>query len=299
VDLATLLDILTLEPLGNDRFVGNSQTDRLRNVFGGQFLAQSILAAAATCDGGVVPHSLHGSFLRGASTQRPLRIDVERVRDGRAFRHRSVSIQQTDDTPARTMREVFRAMVSFHVPTPGAAWDDPADVPGDPGIDPATLPSYVDWAEAGTDHPEHDFYSNRSPVEQRYERPPSSAPGTTVQGRQKVWMRLPGPVPDDPTLHVALFAWMSDLTLADFTSLAHGRRWTDSDTNTVSLDHAMWFHAPARADDWVCFTQRCSTTGAGRGLSQGEVHTRSGRRIASCSQEVLLTLPDGVRASDR
>jgi len=297
VDLATLLDILTLEPLGADRFVARSQTDRLRNVFGGQFLAQAILAAAATCDGVAVPHSLHATFLRGASTQRPLRVDVERVRDGRAFAHRSVTVHQTDDSPSRTMREVFRAMVSLHVPTAGHPWDDPADVPTASGVDPATLPSYVDWAEAGTDHPEHDFYSNRSPVDQRYEDAPPSTPGTRVQGRQKVWMRLPEALPDDPTLHTAFFAWMSDLTLADFTSLAHGRRWTDSDTNTVSLDHAMWFHAPARADEWVCFTQRCSTTGAGRGLSQGEMHTRSGRRVASCSQEVLLTLPDGPPAA--
>ncbi len=295
MDLAGLLDILTLQPLGDDAeghavFEAISQRDRPRNIFGGQFLAQALLAAGATVPAGRLPHSLHGSFVRGGDTQTPLRYRVERVRDGRAFSHRHVVVEQAG-------KELFRAIVSLHDETAGADYDagsrDPTAT-----VDPASLPSYVDWAAAGTDHPDHDFYTLPAPVELRYDDAPPDRSGTLVRGPQRLWTRVPRDLPDDQLLHRAVLAWISDLTVADFTSLVHGRRWTDEGANTISLDHAMWFLRPVRVEEWLSFTQECTSTGGGRGLTQADFRTREGRCVARLAQEVLLTVPTSADRSD-
>lgn len=290
MDLPALLDILTLRPLGEgpdtDRFEAISQADRPRNIFGGQLLAQALLAAGATVPAGRLPHSIHASFVRGGDTARPLRYDVERIRDGRSFSHRQVTVHQHD-------RELFRAIVSLHDAAPGPGYEagDLASHDVATPVDPAGLPSYVTWAASGTDNPEHDFYRNPAPVELRYEDAPPEGHGVVVQGPQHLWTRVPGDLPDGQLLHIALVAWISDLTAADFTTLVHGRRWTDHDADSVSLDHAMWFLRPVRVDDWLRFTNECTSTGGGRGLTEGSFRTADGQLVARLVQEVVLTAP--------
>ena len=163
---------------------------------------------------------------------------------------------------------------------------------------PRRCPDYERWGEAGTDNPGHAWYSEVGPVDIRIENPQPPRFGQVVRGEQRLWIRLLGSVPgDDPLLHAALLAWLSDKTIADFAPLVHGHRWTDHGADSLSLDHAMWFLRPARADQWLLFRQDAPSTGGGRGLTRGEMAAADGRPVASMVQEVLLTLPPGPSAS--
>lgn len=288
MDVPELLDLLDLAPLADGGFEGRSPVDRMRAVYGGQFLAQGLLAAGRTVPEGRAPHSLHAYFVRAGDPAVPIRYQVDEVRDGRSFSHRHVGASQDG-------REVFRLVASFQVPTEGAAYDDDDDddAPGDAAVDPEQLADYERWGEAGTDNPGHAWYSEVGPVDIRIEDPPEPRIGQPLRGEQRLWIRLSGPVPsDDPLLHAALLAWLSDKTIADFAPLVHGARWTDEGADSVSLDHAMWFLRPTRADQWLRFRQDCPSTGGGRGLTRGDMATAAGDRVASIMQEVLLTLPD-------
>ena len=253
----------------------------MRAVYGGQFLAQGLVAAGRTVPDARPPHSLHAYFVRAGDPSVPIHYEVEDIRDGRSFSHRHVRASQHG-------REVFRLLASFQVPGVGAEHDDASA----PLVDPETLADYEKWGEAGTDNPGHAWYSEVGPVDIRIEDPPEPRVGQVVRGEQRLWIRLLGSVPgDDQLLHAALLAWLSDKTIADFAPLAHGRRWTDHGADSVSLDHAMWFLRPARADQWLLYRQDSPSTGGGRGMTRGELVTRAGTRAASIMQEVLLTLP--------
>jgi acyl-CoA thioesterase-2 len=282
VDLAELLDVLSLRPVAAGAFEGRSPAERLRAVYGGQFLAQGLMAAGRTVPDGRPPHSVHAYFVRAGDPTVPIRYLVDEVRDGRGFSHRHVRATQGE-------REVFRLLASFQVAAGGAEHDDPVPIDG---VDPEALADYQAWGEAGTDNPGHAWYGEPGPVDIRIENPPPPRVGQVVKGSQRLWIRLTGQVPDaDPLLHAALLAWLSDKTIADFAPLAHGSRWTDHGADSVSLDHAMWFLRPARADDWLLYRQDSPASGGGRGLTRGDFVARDGRRVASVMQEVLLSLP--------
>jgi acyl-CoA thioesterase-2 len=130
------------------------------------------------------------------------------------------------------------------------------------------------------------------PVEVRYQDAPEPRYGQVVRGPQCLWTRIAAEVPwDGPLTHAALLAWLSDKTIADFATLAHGRRWVDTGADSLSLDHAMWFLRPARADQWLRFVQESPSSAGGRGLTRGEFVDVTGRRVASVVQETLITLP--------
>jgi acyl-CoA thioesterase-2 len=296
MDLAELLDILAVRPVADlapadgaatsasrSVFEGRSPVGRSRSVFGGQFLGQALMAAGATVDADRPPHSLHAYFVRSGDPAIPIRYDVDRIRDGRSFSHRQVVASQDD-------REVFRMLASFHRVGEGPSHDDRTPLRD---VDPATFVVYEDWAETGTDNPDHDVYTEPGPIELRYEDPPPTGPGQRVRGPQRIWARVAGPVADDrPLLHAALLAWLSDKTIADFSTLAHGRRWTDHGTDSVSLDHALWFLRPLRADDWLLYRQGAPSSDGGRAFTRGEFINRAGTRVATVAQEVLITVPD-------
>jgi acyl-CoA thioesterase-2 len=282
VDLAELLDVLNLRPAGASVFEGRSPGGRTRSVFGGQFLAQALVAAGRTVPPDRRPHSLHAYFLRAGNPSVPIRYEVDEVRDGRGFSHREIHASQQG-------REVFRLMTSFQVPQSGPEYDEVVPMND---VDPEALPDYDAWGLAGTDNAAHDVYTVPSPVDLRYETEAEPCFGQVVQGPQRVWARIAGKVPgEDPLLHAALLAWLSDKTAADFAPLAHGHRWTDVGTDSLSLDHAMWFLRPARADRWLLYRQGSPSTTGGRGMTSGELCTPDGTRVAMMVQEVLITLP--------
>jgi acyl-CoA thioesterase II len=283
MDVGQLVDLLCVRSAAADRFTGHSPADRERSVYGGQFLGQALMAAAGTVDHDRLPHSLHAYFVRGGAPASPITYDVERVRDGRTFSHRSVTAVQDG-------REVFRQLQSFHRPSEGPLHRAPVEL--DPDRDPATFPDYRAWVADLSDNTDHPWFHEAVPVELRIQDPPDPRPRRPMAGTLRIWMRLAEPAPtEDPLIHAALLAWMSDKTISDVTLYPHGRSWTDAGANVLSLDHAMWFYEPVRADQWLLLTHDVPATGGGRGFVRGDLVTGTGRRVGAVCQEALLSVP--------
>jgi acyl-CoA thioesterase II len=316
-----LLTLLELEAAGPDRFVGRSPAGRTRSIFGGQFAAQALMAAGRTVPDGRAPHSLHAYFLRAGDPRRPIEYRTEVVRDGRTYHHRQV-------VAAQDGKEVFRLLAGFtaagsgpyhqppggSVPVPRPAGAGGGHHPdGTVGADPDRPPvppdrfldgggrehgdgawcDYVSWTMAGTDNTDHPWAGETTPLDVVLADPPDPAHGRPVPTPLRMWIRLRGTVPsEDPLLHAALLAWVSDKTLADLAILVHGRRWVDDGVTSVSLDHTMWFLEPARADGWLRFDQQVDHTAGGRGLVRGALCTADGRQVAIAAQEAIVGLPD-------
>jgi acyl-CoA thioesterase-2 len=271
-----LLEALTLESLGADRFRGGNEPTRFGRIFGGQLLGQSLLAASATVTG-KHPHSLHAYFVAGGSPDEPIDLDVTRVRDGRTVDTRSVTAGQGG-------RPLLVTLASFHAnvgaPEVGSA---PPDVPP-----PDALPRLQDWVE---DLPDELRESNRNwvdvppPLDLRIGEAPTFLGGNRAEHDRPHWMRLPRAVGDDPALHAALLAYASDYLLLDMVFRSHPEEVVRG--AATSLDHALWFHRPARFDRWHVYTQRTMGIVGHRGLAQGTIHDDDGRLVATVMQECL------------
>ncbi len=287
MDLSELIDLLSVEPVGDDTFEGTSPRDRDRQVYGGQFLAQAVMAAAGTVELGRFPHSLHAYFVRTGAAREPIRYRVERIRDGRNFSHRSVVATQSDG--AGGQKEVFRQLLSFQVPSDGLDYQKASAAVGD--VDPADMTDYRQWVAELSDATSHPWFNEDIPVDLRIQSPPAPRPRRPIVEDLGVWMRLQGQVPDDdPVLHAALLAWISDKTISDVIMYPHGRTWTDEGADVLSLDHSLYFFEPTRADQWVLFTHEAPATGGGRGLARGDLFTLDKRRVGAISQEALLVV---------
>ncbi len=251
--------------------------DKGERMFGGQFLAQCLAAAQAEMDADRGVHSLHGYFLRPGDVHLPLLLRVETVRDGRSFSSRQVTAEQRG-------KELFRLLASFKTPdeTPEfAAFPMPEAPPAD---------SVAKTYDAFTREMSGEEYwaGNARHMDIRYVNPPTAPRGVPVTEPQLTWMRIKDPLPEDADVHWAGIAYLSDSTLVDPIVLPHGMRWQDPDFGGTSLDHAMWFHRLARADEWLLFVQTVEATGSGRGLASGRIYTESGELVATCMQEGLM-----------
>ena len=277
--LKELLDLLDLEQIEMNIFRGRSPEERQQRVFGGQVAGQALVAAGRTVPPERHVHSLHAYFIRPGDPSVPLVYMVERVRDGRSFTTRRVSAVQHGKT-------IFTLSASFQVSEEGASHQSPMpDVP-----DPETLPTFRERMEALFGPQDGDFYRKR-PVDLRHVTPLSweaARDPSLVGPESKVWLRVAGELPDDPLLHVCLMTYASDMTLLDTVLLNHGLAWGDKKTMGASLDHAMWFHRPFRADRWLLFAQDTPSAGGARGLARGEVFTQEGELVVSVVQEGLI-----------
>lgn len=276
VDL--LVSLLSLEPAGQDSWIGVSPADARRRVFGGQVVAQALVAACRTVEGRD-PHSLHAYFLLPGDPARPILYEVERLRDGRSFTTRRVVARQEGQA-------IFATSISFHVAEEG--YDH--QMPAPPVARPQELPSLgaLDDRLAALIPPQVRAYFQRArPIElkpaslDRYTGRPG-APGFAV------WFRTAGALPDDPLLHQAALAYASDMTLLDTTLAAHGRTVFEPEIQAASLDHALWLHRPFRADDWLLYSQDSPSASGARGFARGLIHDRQGRLVASVAQEGLI-----------
>jgi acyl-CoA thioesterase-2 len=279
--LDELLDLLDLESLDLDLFRGYSpHVNRLR-VFGGQVAAQSLVAAGRTvADGRGAErpvHSLHAYFLRPGDPKIPIIYQVDRIRDGKSFTTRRVAAIQHGEP-------IFSLSASFHVPEEGVTHQE--QMPSVP--DPETLPT---WSEAMAPYAETlgEWYHQPRPIDVRHVGEPlrtSPVESTPRPPTHRMWFRADGSVPDDPLLHDCLVAYASDMTLLDTIMLPHGLIWTEG--TQVSLDHAMWFHRPFRADEWLLYDQHSPTASNARGLATGTIYTRDGQMAVSVVQEGLI-----------
>ena len=272
-----LIQLLDLEPIEVNIFRGNSPTVKRQRVFGGQVAGQALVAAARTVEPGFHVHSLHAYFLRPGDTTVPILYEVDRIRDGKSFlTRRVVAIQHG--------RPIFNLSASFHIEEEGFDHQEPLP---DGVPDPLSLPDFKerwkDWADFMGDDYERD-----RPIDMRN---CDWVPGDRKKAlppHQRVWLRADGVLPDDPVLHACIVTYASDMTLLDTTVLPHAVGAMEDNLFMASLDHAMWFHRPFRADDWLLYDQASPSASGGRGFARGSIFTQEGALAVSVVQEGLL-----------
>ena len=274
--LPDLLGLLDLEDIEVNVFRGRSPHDERQRVFGGQVAGQALVAAGRTVGPERPIHSLHAYFLRPGDPAIPILYDVDRVRDGRSFTTRRVVAIQHGQV-------IFQLSASFHVDEPG--FDHAAPMPDVPAAE--GLPTLQERVQAmGDDVPY--WFTRPRPIDTRYVQEPWRTP---QQGErepsQQVWMRADGRLPDDPMLHACVVAYASDMTLLDSVLLPHRGELTPA-MMMASLDHAMWFHRPFRADEWFLYDQESPSAAGARGLARGSIYRPDGVLAVSVVQEGLI-----------
>lgn len=274
-----LLKVLDLEPLEHNLFRGFSIKNGWKRIFGGQVIAQALVAACRTVDGRS-PHSLHGYFLLGGDPKVPVIYEVSRIRDGRSFTTRNVLGIQHGEA-------IFSMSASFHTSEPG--FDYGVTMPDVPM--PEDLPDFMSAAgqmPGGLPDSIRSYLQRERPIEikpvnlDRYRPEGSRTPNFNV------WIRTTAPLPDDPVLHQSILAYASDMLLLDTSLMPHGLSVFDRVIQPASLDHALWFHRPFRADDWLLYSQDSPSSSGARGFSRGLLFDRTGRLVASVAQEGLI-----------
>lgn len=272
--LDELIALLDLEQLEVNLFRGISWKDDRPRVFGGQVAGQALVAAGRTVDGRPV-HSLHAYFLRPGDPSVPIVYEVDRIRDGKSFTTRRVVAIQHGEA-------IFNLQASFHVSETGL--DHQVSMPDAPP--PESLPR-ADELEP----PVPGKLWKRQPVDIRYVGgPPWALTPSDDQSRprQLVWIRADGTLPDDPVLHTCIVAYASDYTLLGASLVPHGVSYFRNDIMMASLDHAMWFHRPFRADEWLLYSQTSPSASGGRGLAYGGIFRQDGALAVSVVQEGLI-----------
>lgn len=275
---ATVSDLLALFDItdeGEGRYRGPQPNTQWQRLFGGQVLAQSLYAAMLSVPGERLPHSVHGYFMRpGVNTVAPT-FNVTALRDGGSFSTRSVSTMQED-------QNIFLAVASFQGPEEGLTHtaEQPTDV-----TSPEDSPLLAQVLEAQFGHP-MPMLSEWDALEVRLASGPQSSP----QGpRMRAWVKTQAPLPDDPRVHIAVMAYLSDITLLSVAVAQHEVELLSPEVMMASLDHAMWFHRPFRADEWLLYDMVSPSASGARGYCQGRLF-QDGHVVASAVQEGLIRI---------
>ncbi|MFI1202019.1 acyl-CoA thioesterase [Streptomyces sp. NPDC020883] len=298
--LRSLLELLDLERIEQDIFRGQSRASVVPRVFGGQVAAQALVAAGHTVPAERPPHSLHAYFLHPGDPGAPIVYTVDRIRDGRSFTTRRVVAVQHG-------RQIFHLTASFHAyeyEEGAGALEHQEPMPAAP--DPLELPTAAETLPRHAERylsPEvaERLLEARAAIDLRYaDEPPYATVGRPREPRSQVWFRTQGKLDEAgdgiprPLLDVCLVTYVSDMTLLDSILLAHGRGgWAVGDVVGASLDHAMWFHRPLRADEWLLYDQESPTSRSGRGLGQGRIFTADGQLAVTVIQEGVVRVPRG------
>ncbi|MEV6627261.1 acyl-CoA thioesterase II [Amycolatopsis sp. NPDC051106] len=274
--LDRLIALLDLEKIEENIFRGVSPAHSPVRVFGGQVAGQALVAAGRTVPEERRVHSLHAYFIRGGDPSVPIIYEVDRIRDGRSFTTRRVVAIQHG-------KAIFSLSASFQKDEPGIehAEEMPAGVPA-----PETLPTLMERAEGYS----IGAHSRPRPIDVRYVNEPPWVTRETGErpARNQVWMRADGKLPDQQLLHVCVLTYASDMTLLDSVLARHGVYWDTDKVLGASLDHALWFHRPFRADEWFLYDSASPTASGARGLATGRFFGADGTLIATVVQEGLL-----------
>jgi acyl-CoA thioesterase-2 len=274
-----LIALLDLEKIEENIFRGGSPKDRSQRVFGGQVLGQALVAAGRTVDDRVC-HSLHAYFLVAGDPKVPILYEVDRSRDGTSFSSRRVVAIQHG-------RQIFHMSVSFQIVEAGL--EHQIDAPPVPGPD--DLPSEDDFRRQMADKIPADYrehFLRPRPIELRpVDRADIFAPQKRPP-RQSVWVRATGALAEDIALNQCVLAYASDMTLLDTSLLPHGIGWFEDGIQMASIDHAMWFHRPFRADEWLLYVQDSPSASGARGFNRGLIYAQDGKLVASVAQEGLM-----------
>ncbi|MGD0148491.1 MAG: acyl-CoA thioesterase II [Xanthobacteraceae bacterium] len=277
-----VLDILDLEPLEVNLFRGRSPQSRWQRVFGGQVIGQALVAACRTVEDVTArpPHSLHAYFLLGGDPKVPIIYEVDRIRDGKSFTTRNVKAIQHGHA-------IFSMSVSFHLSEPGLSHQvkmpdvpKPDELPSDEELKDRIYPLLPE--------PARRYYERERPIEFRPVEFSRYLGEKSENGRFDIWIRATGRLPDEPAIHQCVLAYASDMMLLDAALIPHGRSVFSEDIMAASLDHALWFHRPFRADEWLLYAQDSPSLADSRGFSRGLIFASDGTLVASVAQEGLL-----------
>jgi acyl-CoA thioesterase-2 len=279
--VADLLRVLDLEQIEVNLFRGRSPQIGWQRVYGGQVIGQALVAACRTVDViGRPPHSLHAYFLLGGDPAVPIVYEVDRIRDGKSFTTRRVVAIQHG-------RAIFTMAVSFHRDEPGMSHQAqmpqvtrPEELPSEESIEERVLPIMPD--------PVRQYYERERPIELRPVELDRYLGKKIEGGRFHVWIRATGKLPDEPAIHQCVLAYASDMTLLDSALVPLGRTLFEPTIMAASLDHALWFHRPFRADEWLLYAQDSPNLSGSRGFSRGLIFAIDGTLVASVCQEGLL-----------
>jgi acyl-CoA thioesterase-2 len=277
-----LLALLDLEPLEVNLFRGLSPQSGWQRVFGGQVIGQALVAACRTVKDPheTPPHSLHSYFLLGGDPNVPIIYQVDRIRDGKSFTTRRVVAIQHGHA-------IFFMSVSFQRIEPGLSHQ-------------FTMPKVAAPEELLSDSelrktmlrqmaaPVRAYFERERPIELRPVEFDRYLGKKHPEGKFHLWIRTSSPLPDEPAIHQCVLAYASDMAVLDAAMIPHGRTLFEKSMMAASLDHAMWFHRPFRADDWLLYAQDSPSSSAARGFARGLIFSRDGTLIASVAQEGLI-----------
>ncbi len=283
--VAELIDLLDLDQVDESVFVGrgdNTEGRAVQRVFGGQVLAQALTAAYRTAPAQRLAHSLGAYFLRAGSPGRPITYSVELSRDGGSFSSRRVVASQGE-------REIFSMVASFHEPEQGLSHCDlpPQQVPA-----PQDCPPLAEVLGARSKRAVEAWRKEWGVLDVRFASDTSALSSAGQKDADMlVWVRAASELPADPKLHQAVLAYASDLTLLAVSTVPHPVEFAGPGMQVASIDHSMWFHRPARADEWLLYDQVSPSASAGLGFSFGRMFA-GGTLVASCAQEGLIRLID-------
>jgi len=279
--LNEIVKLLDLEQIDDNIFRGYSPRTGLRQVYGGQAIAQALIATQRTVPADRIAHSLHAYFILAGDPRIPIIFEVERVRDGKSFTtRRCAAIQRS--------RVIFSMEASFQLHEEGFDHAEPMpDVP---------LPDSLSSANALAERfhtflPKAtlEYLKGSHPIDIRVVNPEMYlARSEGAPARQYIWFRALRHVPEQLAIHQALLAYLSDMTLLNTALIPHGRLIFDADLQVASLDHALWFHRPFRIDEWMLYAQESPSASGGRGMTMGRIFTLDGRLVASVAQEGLI-----------
>ena len=261
--LAELLDLLDLETIEHNLYRGYHPPGRTRRLFGGQIIAQALMAACRTVPDDRLPHSLHAYFLRPGDPSVPALFEVERIREGKSFTTRRIVVVQNG-------KAIFNMDASFQLPEKGL--EHQLDMRAFTPPDEATLVEglkqrpFLSWRE------DHKRLSGESPQEPT----------------QHIWIKGNGIAPDDARLNLALLAYQSDQALLGTARLPHRGKYNHKNMQVASLDHSIWFHHVVNVNDWLLYSLDSPIAAGARGYTRGTIHTADGKLVASCMQEGLI-----------
>ncbi len=276
-----LLALLNPTDLGGDRFEGPRKPGGVGRVYGGQVIAQALVAAQRTVEPGRRAHSLHAYFLRGGSEDFPIEFEVARVFDGRSFANRRITASQQG-------KAILAASVSFQTEEEGLTHQaaEMPDVP--PPEDLVSEADLIAQLSAEAKKSLLPFLLEPRPVDMRAVEPSALLDRRELPPAQQVWFRMRAPVPNDPLIHQAVLAYWSDMRLMLTCTLPHPIAFALREVKGASLDHAIWFHADPQVDDWLLYVMDSPWSGGARGLNFGRIFARDGTLVASVAQEGMF-----------
>ena len=280
--LNKIIETLDLEEIELNHYLATSPNEGWQRVYGGQVIGQALVAASRTVSTDRSAHSLHGYFLRAGDTDIPILYKVDRIRDGKSFTTRRVVAVQRGQA-------IFTMSISFQVDEGGL--NHQFDMPDVPGPDDLQTEDEIRRVQSKNWPKEfQDSFSGSSAIQVKPIEPIDLLNPKPAEPVQRCWMRCGDKLQDDPRIHQCVLAYLSDWSLLDTATRPHAVSFMQDNVQVASLDHAMWFHRPFRADEWLLYDQDSPSASGARGFNRGLIYNQSGELVASTTQEGLVRI---------